>query len=172
MRVTGLGLVLLMAVMAGGLTMGTTTAENAAEDAAAREAVINHIHSIFRAYLRKDRVTLRNTHTKDWTGFQGPSTKIERGIDDYMINAEKSLQNLDGTAYEIIDTEVQFYGEIAIVYYVATYSFRTKDGEPGVMPLRSLDIYRKQSGGWIQCGSHITPIPGGGMWGEGDQNRK
>lgn len=30
-----------------------------------------------------------------------------------------------------------------------------------------LAIYRKEKNEWIQCGSHITPIPSGGHWGEG-----
>ena len=47
-----------------------------------------------RQYLRKDRAVIRSARTHDWTGFQGPSVKIERGIDDYMVNAEQSLQHL------------------------------------------------------------------------------
>ena len=27
-------------------------------------------------------------------------------------------------------------------------------------------LYRKDPGGWIQIGSHITPLPQGGSWGE------
>lgn len=130
-----------------------------------REEILQHIRSIFEAYLRQDRDALRSTHTADWAGFQGPSTKIERGIEDYMVNAERSLQNLKGTGYEILDTEVQFYGDIAIVYYVARYDFRDKQGQAGSPTLRSVDIYRREKGCWIQCGSHITPIPQGGVWG-------
>lgn len=130
-----------------------------------REEILLHIRSIFEAYLRQDCAALRATHTADWTGFQGPSTKIERGIEDYMVNAERSLQNLQGTGYEILDTEVQFYGDVGIVYYIARYDFRDKLGQPGSLPLRSVDIYRREKGGWIQCGSHITPIPQGGVWG-------
>jgi ketosteroid isomerase-like protein len=132
-----------------------------------REEIIAHIHSIFQAYLRKDRAAIREARTPDWTGFQGPSVKIERGIEDYMANAEKSLQHLDGTGFELLDTEVQIYGEIGIVYYVARYDFRDNAGVSGSLPLRAIDIYRKDPGGWIQIGSHITPIPQGGNWGQG-----
>ncbi len=131
-----------------------------------REAILAHIHSIFQAYLRKDRATIRHTHTADWTGFQGPSVKIERGIEDYMINAERSLQAFDGTGYEILDTEIQLYGDVAVVYYVARYDYRTAAGETGSLPLRSVDVYRRKGGEWNQAGSHITPIPSAGNWGE------
>ena len=72
-----------------------------------RKEILAHIDSIFRAYIRKDRKTIRDTHTPDWTGFQGPSTKIERGIEAYMVNAEKSLAQVDGTGYELLDHEIQ-----------------------------------------------------------------
>ncbi len=129
-----------------------------------QEEIIEHIHGIFEAYLRQDRNAIRRTHTRDWTGFQGPSAKIERGIEDYMKNAEKSLTTLRGTAYELLDTEVQIHGDIGIVYYVARYDFVDKDDKAGSMPLRSVDIYRREADGWIQCGSHIGVIPSAPSW--------
>ena len=36
-------------------------------------------------------------------------------IDDYMVNAEQSLRQLDGTGYELLDTEVRIYDGIGIV---------------------------------------------------------
>lgn len=131
------------------------------------EEILAHIHSIFQAFLRQDRDAIRRAHSADWTGFQGPSTKIERGIDDYMKNAEASLQKLRGTGYELLDTEVQLYGDMALVYYVARYDFKDKQGRAGSLPLRSIDVYRREAGHWTQCGSHITPMPTGGKWGEG-----
>jgi ketosteroid isomerase-like protein len=129
-----------------------------------REQILAHIHSIFQAYLRKDRKTIRDTHTGDWTGFQGPSTRIERGIDAYMVNADKSLAQIDGTGYEILDHEVQVYGDIGIVYYIARYDYRDRHGREGSLPLRSVDIYRRLDGEWIQAGSHIGPLPAAGEW--------
>ncbi len=131
-----------------------------------REQILQHIHGIFKAYLRQDRDAIRKTHTEDWTGFQGPSTKIERGIDAYMINAENSLQHMQGIGYELLDTEVQIYGDVALIYYVARYDYRDRQGREGSLPLRSIDVYRRERGQWNQCGSHITPLPTGGGWGE------
>jgi ketosteroid isomerase-like protein len=138
-----------------------------AEPGSDREQILAHIHSIFQAYIRQDRDTIRRTHSKDWTGFQGPSVRIERGLDDYMVNAEASLRQLRGTGYALLDTEVQLYGDVALVYYVARYDYVDVEGRAGSLPLRSLDVYRRENRAWIQCGSHITPIPEGGKWGEG-----
>jgi ketosteroid isomerase-like protein len=140
----------------------SSTAANLAAD---REAILQHIRSIFDAYIRQDRETIEHTHAKDWVGFLGPSTKIERGIATYMQNAERSLQAFRGVGYELLDTEIQIYGDLALVYYVARYDYRTPSGEPGSLSLRSLDVYRREHGEWNQAGSHITPLPGGGSWG-------
>lgn len=138
------------------------------EHATDREQILGHIQSIFQAFLSGDREALRRTHTSDWTGFQGPSTGIERGIDAYMKNAEKSLSSWKGTGFELLDTEVQLYGDVGIVYYVARYDARDADGKAVSVPLRSVDVYRRQRGHWIQAGSHISVIPSAGNWGEGE----
>jgi hypothetical protein len=54
-----------------------------------RAQILQHIHSIFQAYIDQDRDKIRALHTPDWVGFQNPSTQIERGMDAYMINAGK-----------------------------------------------------------------------------------
>jgi ketosteroid isomerase-like protein len=129
-----------------------------------RAAILEHIRSIFEAYIRRDRDAIRRTHTQDWTGFQGPSTKIERGLDDYMVNADLSLQTLVGTGFELFDTEVQFRGDVALVYYVARYDYRDAEGAAHAVPLRALDVYERDGEGWIQCGSHIAAIPAAPSW--------
>ena len=129
-----------------------------------REEILAHIRSIFEAYIRQDRDAIRRTHTPDWTGFQNPSVRIERGIDAYMRNAELSLQTLRGKSFELLDAEVQVRGDTAIVYYVARYDFVHSDGQPGTVPLRSVDIYRREPDGWIQSGSHISVIPAEATW--------
>jgi len=131
-----------------------------------RELILDHIRSIFDAYIRRDREAIRRTHAEDWIGFQGPSTSIERGIDAYMKNADSSLEHFQGSGYELIDTEVQIFGDIGIVYYIGRYDYGDLEGKQGSLLLRSVDIYRRETGGWIQIGSHITPIPSGGRWGE------
>ncbi|MEE8576852.1 MAG: nuclear transport factor 2 family protein [candidate division Zixibacteria bacterium] len=138
------------------------------EKADDKQQILSHIHSIFQAFLDQDRENIRNAHTADWTGFLGPSTQIERGIEAYMANVEKSLNAFKGFGYELLDSEIQIYDSVAVVYYVARYDYRAEDDQTHSIPLRSVDIYRREKDGWIQAGSHITIIPEGGDWGEGD----
>lgn len=133
--------------------------------AADREQIIGHIHAIFQAFVRQDREAIKKAHTENWVVFLGPSTGIERGIDAYMANVDKSLDSFKGVGYELLDTEVQLFGDLALVYYVARYGYEGDDGVTHSLPLRSVDIYRRESGDWIQAGSHITVIPNEGAWG-------
>lgn len=132
-----------------------------------RQLIVDHIHEIFGAFIKQDRQKLRNTHSTDWVGFMGPSTSIERGLEAYMANAEKSLQHFRGLSYELLDIEIQLHGDLAIVFYIARYKYAAPDSSSNSIPLRSVDIYQRRDGKWIQTGSHITVIPEGGVWGEG-----
>lgn len=134
------------------------------------EKILNHIHEIFKAFLRKDREAIKKAHSDDWTGFMGPSTSIERGIKSYMTHVDNSLRNFNGVDYKIFDTEIRIYDQIAIVYYVAEYNYETEDKQIHSIPLRSVDIYRRESDDWIQAGSHITVIPTDENWGQGDND--
>lgn len=137
-------------------------AENHIDD---RRQILDHIHSIFQAFVKRDRETIKNLHASDWVGFMGPSTGIERGIDAYMANVDTSLDNFKGVGYELMDSEVQIHGDMAIVYYVARYDYADEDDKGHSIPLRSVDIYRREPDGWIQAGSHIAVIPSGDPWG-------
>ncbi len=134
-----------------------------------REKILSHIHGIFQSFLNRDRAAIKAAHSDDWVGFLGPSTGIERGLDAYMANVDLSLDNFRGKAYELLDTEVQFYSELALVYYVARYDYEDAAGKTHSIPLRSVDMYRREGDDWIQAGSHITVIPSSGAWGEGDK---
>ncbi len=124
-----------------------------------RREILEHIHSIFRSFINRDRDAIRKAHTEDWRGFMVSSTSIERGIDAYMSHVDKSFENFKGVSYEILDSEIQIYDSISIVCYVARYDYKNDAGETHSLPLRSVDIYRREPSGWIQSGSHITIIP-------------
>ena len=123
------------------------------------QEILEHIHAIFRSFINRDRDAIQNAHTEDWIGFLVSSKSIERGIDAYMTNVDFSFKNFRGVGFEILDSEIQIYDSIAIVYYVARYDYKNDAGETHSLPLRSVDIYRREPNRWIQCGSHITIIP-------------
>lgn len=132
--------------------------------------IVDHIHGLFQAYLRGDREAIRRGHTNDWRGFQIGSDHIVRGIDAYMEVADKVLGSIKGIRYELVDTEVQVYGDVAVVFYVAKEQVRVGDAREQEIQLRSVDIYRREGGGWNQCGSNICFVPGKGLSPAGDDD--
>ncbi len=123
-----------------------------------REQIIDHLHSIFKAFINQDINTIRATHSRDWTGFQSGSRVIIKGIDGYMKGITLKFTKME--EYEIKDIDVQVYGEIGIVYYVARWKTRIQaTGQLMEINARACDIYRKESGSWIQAGSNLNLLP-------------
>jgi len=124
-----------------------------------QEKILEHVHGIFEAYLQKDRETIRRSHTADWTGFGVGSVKMVQGIDGYMALADAALTKTRPKRYELLETDIQVHGDIAIVYYTANYWFLDADDHEVLLPLRSVDVYRREKDGWNQCGSNICRTP-------------
>lgn len=128
-------------------------------DEADRREILAHVRGLFEAYLARDRDAIRRGHTQDWVGFPVSAAALVRGIDGYMEHAELSLERLRGTGYELTDTELELHGDVALLYYTAIYRYETPSGVPGALPLRSVDVYRREPGGWNQAGSNICAVP-------------
>lgn len=123
------------------------------------EQILAHIHRLFRAFVDKDRETIRRGHTTDWRGFQVRSTAMVRGLDAYMQAADDALRHFRGTRYELTDHDIAVHGDLAVVFYVARFWYTDDSGAEQELPLRSVDIYRREPGGWNQCGSNISVLP-------------
>ncbi|HEY6248542.1 MAG TPA: nuclear transport factor 2 family protein [Candidatus Angelobacter sp.] len=120
-----------------------------------RDAIRAHIDSIFQAYMQKDRAKIQATHAQDWRGFLTPSRTIIRGLDEYMQYADRNLKSPGGfTSYKIIDFDVMFYGDVALVPYIARLG-----PEDSHFQLRVLDVYARLNGDWIQVGSYTATHP-------------
>lgn len=146
-------LLLALVLLDGTIPVNRPTAE---ED---RQAILAHIDGLFRAYFRGDREAIRRGHTEDWTGFQIGSREIVRGIDAYMKNADAVLARFKGVRYILEDVQIDLQGDRAIVFYVAREWILDENGREKEIRLRSIDLYRREPGGWNQYGSHIGLVP-------------
>ena len=83
-----------------------------------------------------------------------------RGIDEYMAAANRSIQDPKAgmTAYKMVEFDVMFHGDIAIINYVADVDGHQGD-KPWKTKLRVLDIYEKRAGKWIQVASNTCVHP-------------
>lgn len=139
----------------GALSAPSSAAESDRESD--RRAVVAKLHSIFDAFVGQDAATLRRTHTDDWTGFKSHSSHIVEGIDEYMATIAFDNPMLE---YDFDEIEVEVYGDLALVWYVATWKNRlTKHDLTMTMTARSLDVYRRENGEWVQSASHLAVVP-------------
>ena len=123
-----------------------------------RQAIRNHLEKIFRAYVDKDLATIRATHAQNWTGFTLGARSIIHGLDEYIRDAEEATKNpLLIANYKLSDIDFVFYGDVALVPYVADVTAGSTLRLPG--KFRSLDVYARIDGNWIQVGSNIDLHP-------------
>jgi ketosteroid isomerase-like protein len=151
-----------MIVRLTGLLMAAALLAGAADDdrAADRAAIRAHIDRIFQAFIHKDIAELRATHAANWLGYLQGSSKMIRGIDEYMSNAGyfDSSSPYGMTAYKMREFDMIFKGDAAFVAFVAEVDDKTPDG-PSQRTLRITDFYTKENGAWIQTGSDTELHP-------------
>ena len=129
-------------------TRGPHEAQSAEERAADAAAIREQILRVFEAYRQKDQATLRRTHTADWRGFALSSAAVGKGIEAYMRAASRAMVSVQFEEYRILEFDAIFYGDIAIVPYVASVAGKTAQGRTESR-LRVIDVYLRAPSGWI-----------------------
>ena len=127
-----------------------------------RDAIRAHIDGIFQAYMKKDRKTIEGTHAEEWRGFLGASRGIIRGIGGYMEGADAFLRSPARiAAYRFEDFDLQFYGDVGLVSYIADVDLELAEEPPRRYKTRyrSIDVYARQNGNWTQVASHLNTHP-------------
>jgi hypothetical protein len=147
---------LIFCVSPGVAFDGAENENRAADEKAIRE----HIEKIFKAFIDGDRETVRATHSTNWRGFLSSSNSILKGIEDYMKSAGvRDPKSPNGMYdYKFLEYDTVFYGETGIVSYVAEIFFRNGDLKTS-SKYRSIDIYAKENGQWIQVASSFSGLP-------------
>jgi hypothetical protein len=159
MKLANLPLVLILILGAGSAHAQQLSPASGDQRSADRDAIRGHIDKIFQAYIQKDAKVIRATHANEWTGFQSSSRTTIRGIDQYMKDVDGYLNSpVKMTGYKMLEFDVVFYGNVAVVPYVAdvTYDYQ---GQASTRKLRVLDVYARLADGWNQVGSDTTLHP-------------
>lgn len=159
-------LLLMLSTLFAGISLPQTSNKFSAsqnknkvdERDADRAEIRKHVEGIFQAFVDKNSDKLRATHSTDWAGYSMDSRSWRQGIDAYMQGAENSLKNYGMAGFKLTSFDVVFHGDIALVFYIADVELKNAN-EAGTDKMRALDIYKKQSGGWIQVASHLARHP-------------
>lgn len=152
-------LVFVSSVVAMAMTAGAQT--RAADRPADAAAIRAHIESIFQAFVDKDRQKLAETHGAEWRGFTPFSGHVIRGRDGYMNEAtfEPGMPKGQGmVGYRIGEFDLVFYGDTAVVSFAAEVD-RVYGNDKSTQKLTFVDVYHKDSAGWIQVASNTSLHP-------------
>jgi hypothetical protein len=159
MKLAKFFLALLAVLAVGSVHALQLSAISGSQRTADRDAIRSHIDKIFQAYIQKNADVIRATHAKDWTGFNQGSRSTVQGIEQYMQDANWYIKwSGKMTAYKMLQFDVIFYGDVAIVPYIADVSYED-EGVTSVRKLRVLDVYAKLADGWNQVASDTTLHP-------------
>ncbi|HKO05507.1 MAG TPA: nuclear transport factor 2 family protein [Candidatus Acidoferrales bacterium] len=130
--------------------------EKRPEDVAAIRA---HLDKIFQGFIHQDGAALRAGHSTDWRGFLEGSRHVGKGIETYMQAVSWALKSpVHLTGYKIVEFEVMFYGDVAVVPYVCEVE-GGGEGQHFQRKLRILDVFAKLNGDWIQVATDTTAHP-------------
>ncbi len=126
-----------------------------------REAVLKSLDRIFQGFIQQNDEELRVTHASQWLGFLEGVSSVMHGVDEYMAASTSPVKSpVHMTAYKLLDSDVLFYGDVAIVPFVCEIEI----GGPGLKQpiknkLRILDVFAKLNGQWVQVATDTARSP-------------
>jgi len=124
-----------------------------------RKEILAHIDSIFRAFINNDKEAIRNTHLPNWKGYTVRSRSTIHSREEYLKEVEKLIESQHWKFYEMLDTDMAFYGDTALVTYIARVSGKDSAEKYFETKLRVLDVYVKISGSWNLASSSVSLHP-------------
>jgi ketosteroid isomerase-like protein len=124
-----------------------------------RQEILAHIDSIFKAFAARDRETLSRTHLPDFKGFTVRSRKVVHSRDQYLQEIERLLDLQLYSAYQIVEEDFKFIGDVAIASYIAQTSGADPHGKPFETKIRVMDIYQRTPEGWNLAASSVSVHP-------------
>lgn len=124
-----------------------------------KKEILQHIDSIFKAFSTKDRVLLEKTHMPNWKGFTVRSRMTLHNREEYLQDISSLLEYQKYSSYEIMDEDFAFYGDTAILCYIARVHGTDSRGNEFTTKLRIIDIYVKTDDGWNNASSSVSLHP-------------
>ena len=154
-----LAAVLCLTIAGAAAAAGQGTSSGREQDV---RAIRHEIERIFQAFIDKDRQALADTHAANWRGYLTGSRTVIKGRDGYMGAVvgggpmEPRGQGLIG--YKIVEYDTVFYGETAVVSFVAEVTNRYGETTSNTR-LTLIDVYVKEGGRWVQAASQTSLHP-------------
>jgi hypothetical protein len=148
----------LSIAIAAGLAASSLCAQSEPSPELRRE-LIEVRDSVWRAFFQKDTSKLEKLLGSDLIAIQESQEKWERRDALLAIARQLNASGIELLRLEFPQTEIQVFGDTAILYY--TYIFSTgPHGKPaGVDAGRGTEVFVRRDGRWIDVGWHLDNGP-------------
>ncbi len=123
------------------------------------EEILAHIDSIFQAFAQRDREALARTHLPNWKGFIARSRQVIRDREQYLQDVERVIEHQHYSTWELSDVDFAFYGDTAIVCYIARVCGDLPQQKNFEYKMRIMDIYQRLPEGWNLAASSVSVHP-------------
>jgi ketosteroid isomerase-like protein len=124
----------------------------------ARQQLLTAREAVWRAYFTNDQAQLDKLVPADTVVLEGPLEKPFVKKSDILESAKQGAQHGNKLVrLEFPQTEIQVYGDTAIIYTTYLYELESPKGERHISTGRATEIFVRRKGAWVNPGWHMTP---------------
>jgi ketosteroid isomerase-like protein len=123
-----------------------------------RQQLLDAREAVWRAYFTNDQAQLDKLVPADTIVLEGPLEKPFVKKADILESAKQGAQRGNKLVrLEFPQTEMQIYGNTAIIYTTYLYELESPQGERRTSTGRATEIFVRRQGAWVNPGWHMTP---------------
>lgn len=126
---------------------------------AEKKRLLEAREAVWRAYFTNDQAQLDKLIPADTIVLEGPLEKPFVKKAEILESAKQSAQRgAKLVRLEFPQTELQVYGDTAIIYTTYLYELENAQGERHTNTGRATEIFVRRKGAWVNPGWHMTPV--------------
>jgi ketosteroid isomerase-like protein len=124
-----------------------------------RQQILEAREAVWRAYFTNDQAQLDKLVPADTIVLEGSSEKPFVKKAEILESAKQGAQRGSKLVrLEFPQTEMQVYGDTAIIYTTYLYELENAQGERRTSTGRATEIFVRRQGAWVNPGWHMTPV--------------
>jgi len=124
-----------------------------------RQQILTAREAVWRAYFTNDQTQLAKLVPADTIVLEGSYEKPFVKQAEILESAKQGAQSGNKLVrLEFPQTEMQVYGDTAILYTTYLYELENARGEHYSSTGRATEIFVRRQGAWINPGWHLSPV--------------
>jgi ketosteroid isomerase-like protein len=124
-----------------------------------RKQILEAREAVWRAYFTNDQAQLDKLVPADTIVLEGPLEKPFVKKSEILESAKQGAQRGNKLVrLEFPQTEMQIYGNTAIIYTTYLYELENPQGERRTSTGRATEIFVRRQDAWVNPGWHMTPV--------------